>query len=250
MRKLALILLLAPLAGFGQSLATLTPQQCVSHAGDDPDGKQGWANPNLNDTGWTALSDWSFSPTQPRNWLRCHLTAAQLKAIEAMDDPHLALEVGGGYQLFFQGRQIGSFGNLSTGDYSVDDLRSYALPRKAEQGGTIALRLTFRGSDPVLGHFALGSPDTLAGYRALYILDSVRPILPYVIGYCIAGILGFLPLGLFYYDRDRRDLLWLGLLCIATAMLKGQLLLPLCFGGLFRTCAGCSLGCRQSRVPL
>jgi hypothetical protein len=61
------------------------------------------------------------------------------------------------------------------------------------------------------------------------ILQQVRPSLPYVIGFSIVGILGLVQLGLFFYDRSRRDLLLLSLVCIGLWMLRIN---ELCAGSL------------------
>jgi len=56
LRKFALLLLLAPVAGFGQSLVTIAPENCVWHAGDsiggEAVGRLRWAAPDLDESGW------------------------------------------------------------------------------------------------------------------------------------------------------------------------------------------------------
>jgi len=49
MSKLILLFLLPlPVAAFGQSIITISPQQCVWRAGDNP----AWAAENLDQTDW------------------------------------------------------------------------------------------------------------------------------------------------------------------------------------------------------
>jgi hypothetical protein len=57
MRKLALLLLLIPTALSAQSIQTISPQQCVWRAGDNP----AWAAPNLDDSGWQSYAQWRLT---------------------------------------------------------------------------------------------------------------------------------------------------------------------------------------------
>jgi hypothetical protein len=192
-------------------------KQCAWRAGDD----LRWAAPDLDESGWSPF-DGTHTAPQSRLWFRCHLDSAALRSVQ---DPHLALSIPTAYELYFQGRRIGGSGDLSTGDFSLSEDRSWPLPPLSQQPAVFALRMAWRYSpglldEQVFDSFEIGNAYTLDGDRARLILASVRPSLPYVIGYSIAGLIGFLLLGLYYYDRTRRDLLWLSLACIPMAVLR------------------------------
>ncbi len=51
-----------------QSLVSVSPQQCVWRAGDNP----AWAAPNLDETGWQPSAQWKLPLEEPHLWARCH----------------------------------------------------------------------------------------------------------------------------------------------------------------------------------
>ena len=62
MPKLILLFLFPwPVAAFGQSIITISPQQCVWRAGDNP----AWAAENLDQTGWQPFSQWKIPVLEP-----------------------------------------------------------------------------------------------------------------------------------------------------------------------------------------
>jgi hypothetical protein len=54
MRRLALLLLLVPLALPAQSIMEVSPQQCVWREGDNP----AWAAPTFTDSAWQPYTQW------------------------------------------------------------------------------------------------------------------------------------------------------------------------------------------------
>ena len=122
MRKLALLLLLPPVALAAQSIQTISPQQCVWRAGDNP----AWAAPNIDETVWQPYTQWKVNPDQPRIWVRCHADLSALRGTE-----HLALQasVPAAYELYVNGELIGGAGNLSSGNFSMDTIRSFRAPQ-------------------------------------------------------------------------------------------------------------------------
>jgi len=112
--------------------------QCVVHAGDNP----AWAKPDLEESGWKPYTQYDFSFNQPRLWMRCK---ADLGAIRGLSDPAIQLSFPAAYEAYFDGRLVGRFGSLRTGDYSMDQIRTWALPPlSADAHGVIAVRFAVR----------------------------------------------------------------------------------------------------------
>ena len=77
MSKLILLFLLPwPVAAFGQSIITISPQQCVWRAGDNP----AWAAPGLDESGWQPSAQWKLPVEAPHLWARCHADFGALRA--------------------------------------------------------------------------------------------------------------------------------------------------------------------------
>jgi sigma-B regulation protein RsbU (phosphoserine phosphatase) len=225
MRKFMLVFALAcPLASVGQSTITVSPQQCVWRAGDNP----AWAAPDLDESGWQPNPHWQrFSPAA-HIWMRCHTNLSSLKNEK---QPAIQITLYGAYQLFVNGELIGGAGNLSSGVFSLNVIRQYSLPPTALDNApeTIALRVTYRvfGQMPVTAALNMEPPTIYAGdlgaldaQRAKVILADGSALLPSTALEAMIGVLGLTLLGLFYYDRGRLDLLYLSIMCIATGALR------------------------------
>lgn len=216
MRKALLFLLVAapPLAA--QSLITISPQQCVWRAGDDP----AWAAPLLDETGWQTYSAWKINPSEPRIWVRCHVDLSSLRSAER---PALQVTLYAAYQIFADGRLMGTTGNLQSGAFNMDAIRSWQLPGDLSHHVTVALRITFHlvsmvptGPLPPL-EINAGSRELLNYRRSSLILTGVRRNLIPAICFSIIGIIGIFLLGLYLNDRGRRDLQLLSANCIMLA---------------------------------
>jgi hypothetical protein len=225
MRKLLLFLLIAatvltPVALVAQSIVTVPPQQCLWHSGDDPS----WAAPNLGETGWRPFPVKKLQSGDVRLWLRCHADLSSLRGL-----PHPAVQVNfpDAYQLFINGQPLGGAGDLHTGSFSMDSIRSFplsALKSNLPLGNTvIALRVTFRFavlSNPAsLPPLALqaGDESALHDRRSAILLAQSSQQLKTSIYDGVVGIFGFILLGLFLNDRSRRELLLLSLNCLGLA---------------------------------
>lgn len=123
-KPVLLFLLLWPLTAFGQSMVTVSPQQCVWRAGDNP----AWAAPGLDETGWQPSAQWKLPLEDPHLWARCH---ADLSSLRGTAHPAIQISLDGAYQLFVNGVRIGEAGNVRTGFYSMDTIRQYPLPPAA-----------------------------------------------------------------------------------------------------------------------
>src|SRR6516225_8015657 len=140
MRKVVLLALLSlPIFAIGQSIVRVSSQECVWRAGDDLQ----WAAASLDESAWSPFEQWKLQPDQPRIWVRCHTDFSSLKSIP---DPALQVTLFGAYQLFVSGIPIGSAGSLRSGNFSMDLMRSFPLPRDQlrVQPARIALRIIFR----------------------------------------------------------------------------------------------------------
>ena len=218
MSKLILFFLLPwPVAAFGQSIITISPQQCVWRAGDNP----AWAAPNLDETGWQPSSQWKIPVLEPHLWARC---PADLGALRGTAHPAIQISLDGAYQLFVNGVRIGGAGNVRTGFYSMNTIRQYPLPAAAlqTQPDTIALRITLR--EPIITTSPLeiyaGDMEALTGRRASVVLAESKAPLVNAACFALIGVVGLMLLGLFYYDRSRVELLYLSLLCVSLAVLR------------------------------
>jgi hypothetical protein len=215
MHRLALLfaLALSP-AAFGQPILTVSPQQCVWHAGDDPT----WAASNLDESAWQPYTNWKLDPSEPSIWVRCH---ADLSSLSATDQPALQVTLYAAYQLFVDGRPIGAAGNLQSGTFTMDAVRNWPLISSAAQPVTIVLRIARRfassvpvGPLPPLQVLA-GDESLLSDRRGAQAFGRIRARFVPSVCFSIIGILGLVLLGLWLNDRSRREILLLSLACIS-----------------------------------
>ena len=154
---------------------------------------------------------------EPHLWARCH---ADFGALRGTAHPAIQISLIGAYQLFVDGVLVGSAGNVRTGFYSMNTIRQYPLTAAVltAQPVTIALRITLR--DPIATTSPLeihaGDMEALAGRRAGNILAH-KATLPLAMA-VFFGVVGLMLLGLFYYDRSHRELLYLSILCVQGAV--------------------------------
>jgi len=218
-KRLLLFLLLWPLSSFGQSTVKVSPQQCVWRSGDDPS----WAALNLDEAGWQPSAQWKLPFEEPHLWVRCH---ADLGSLRGTAHPAIQISLAGAYQLFVNGVRLGGAGDVNTGFYSLNTIRQYPLPPAAlqTQPDTIALRMTYRDviwtTNPLEIH--AGDAGALAGRRAAFVLAQSERVLRVAFWYPLIGVVGLMLLGLFYYDRSRRELFYLSVLCACKATLGIQ----------------------------
>jgi hypothetical protein len=218
MRRLALLLLLVPSALPAQSILEVSPQQCVWRAGDNP----AWAAPNLDETGWRPYTQWKLNPNHPRIWVCCHADLSALRGTE-----HLALQasVPAAYELYANAEPIGAAGNLRSGNFSMDTIRSFPAQQSllAAQPVTLAARITYGypdfSGDVVPSPLAIraGDQEILEALRDAEVLSRIHRFTNYVVYFAIIGILAFVLFGLFLFDRSRRDLLLLSICSLGLA---------------------------------
>ena len=213
-KRVLLFLLLCPLTAFAQSIVTISPPQCVWRAGDNP----GWSATALDESGWQASTKWKLPLEEPHLWVRCH---ADLSSLRGTAHPAIQISLNGAYQLFVNGVPTGGAGNIRTGFFSMNTIRQYPLPLAAlqTQPHTIAVRMTYRDviwtMTPLDIH--AGDEEALVGRRAVFVLAQSGSELRVDAWYPLIGVVGLILLSLFYYDRSRRELLYLSILCASEA---------------------------------
>ncbi len=201
-----------------QTVITVSPQQCVWHAGDDP----AWAVPDLDESGWQPYTQWKPNPAEPRIWIRCH---ADLSLSWGTPHPALQASMPAAYELYGDGRLIGRAGELRSGNFSMDTIRSFAAPQSllANRHATLAARITygfpeFSGfMEASLLVIQAGDQQILNALHAAEILARLRSSLNYAVSFGVLGVLGFVVFGLFLFDRTRHDLLLLAIYCLGLA---------------------------------
>jgi hypothetical protein len=214
----SLLMLTVPTALSAQSVQAIASQQCVWHVGDNP----AWAAPNFDETGWHPYTQWKANPTQPRIWVRCH---ADLGALRGTAHPTLQASVPAAYELYGNGQLIGVAGNLRSGGFSMDTIRSFPAPPSllATQPVTLAARITYGYSDfsgdvePSPLSIRAGDEEILEALRDAVVLSRIHRFTNYVVFFAIIGILAFVLFGLFLFDRSRRDLLLLSICSLGLA---------------------------------
>jgi hypothetical protein len=214
------------MAGFGQSFVTIAPESCVWNAGDDPSGALHWASPALDESGWKPYTLWKLNPDEPRIWIRCHV---DLSPLHATARPALQLNLRAAYELFVNGSPAGTFGDMQTGNFTADLVRTFPLaaPIPVQAESTIALRILFRGIPDKRFDLApeANGAEWIAGDRQL--LEDRRNSLAFVngsrtlpttIAFFIVGIAGVMMLGLYLSDRSKLAFLFFAFVCWALAI--------------------------------
>ncbi len=224
---LSFALVLATVHLAAQSVVTISPQQCVWHAGDNP----AWSAPNLDESSWQPYATWKSPPGQTQMWARCH---ADLAALQSVAHPAIQLYTTAAYQLYIDGVLVGSAGNLESGNFSVDTMRAFPVNTNPLWPGpsTVALRMVRRlgavgmNSNLVLSlpaprlEIRVGDLGELEGVRARTVLNRISQDADVAICYGIIGVIAVMLLGLFIYDRSRYELLLLSVSCLCTAALR------------------------------
>ncbi len=224
MRATSLLLLFASLfapvlraQSAGSGIINITPQQCVWRAGDN----LAWAAPDLDESGWQPYTNWKLDPSEPHIWVRCH---ADLSFLRGILQPAVQVSLLAAYQLYVDGVLIGSAGDVNSGNFNMDTIRSHPLPLNALYPTTIAVRITYRlpglvqggSSQPPLG-LSAGAGSALSDRRAALLLANSSPHLIPALCFSVLGVIGAIAFGVFLYDPSRRELLLLSLLSVSLA---------------------------------
>ncbi len=179
----AFLLLFAPLfnvaisaaiAPVPTSIQTISPQQCVWRTGDNP----AWAATNLDDSAWQPYSAWNPVALEPRIWIRCHI---DLSSLQSVRKPAIQIALYAAYEVYVNGRLVGSAGSLKTGGFTLNTIREWAISADLAPPAVIALRITrrviFRVPVERGPQFAIsvGGWDLLQDRRSAVIVSQVAP---------------------------------------------------------------------------
>jgi hypothetical protein len=227
---LAVVLFMMPVALAAQSVMTISTQQCVWHAGDDPS----WSAPANNDAaeaGWQPYSTRTLKHSPERYWLRCPVDTSALRGTAR---PSLQVTLFAAYEAFVDGERVGEMANLQSGNYSINAVRSYPLPGQVSTPGPhlLALRISSRGSLPATGpvvrlvmvplQLRWGDAGMLDALRAQNVLAREADYLKTTAGFAIIGVLSVVLIGLYINDRSRREFLLLSLVCLSLGIVRGN----------------------------
>jgi phosphoserine phosphatase RsbU/P len=202
-----------------QSALSIPPQNCVWQQGDNP----AWAAPNLDDSGWQPASKWSgLSTPTPYFWLRCRFHPSRLAPTV---QPQLQVSGDLAWQIFANGRLIGSSGDVLTGAHAVGLAVDYPAAEFLQRNDpvSVAVRMTFTpeiNGGQLLPQLALGDPNFQqnAYYYAVYQSTQAQCIT--WICYALIASAGFFFLALYWFDRTQRYVLWISLTWLSLADLR------------------------------
>jgi hypothetical protein len=192
------------------------------HAGDDPDGSKGWAQPGFDDSNWTpcdpSKSLHSYFPQGNPGfvWYRLHIKVAPI-------EPGLALEewgLGSAVTVFMNGATVFQIGRMAPYvPYTSGEQLLAVIPEHQIATGNLVLAVRVHLSNPDWNtalpglyyvNLVLGQAEALRdrmwlfgiGYNWLYCLDGLLSL-----GLGIASIL------LYSAESRRREYLWLTIIC-------------------------------------
>jgi hypothetical protein len=199
------------------------------HTGDDPR----WASPSFDDSRWepiTASDSWGnqgHSGYTGFAWYRRHL---EINLAPGANTTYALLipPVDDAYEVYWDGKLIGSYGKLPPGPhwYYTSFFRAFAVP--AADAGTIAIRVWkspllfvdagalggMKGPPPILG-----DADSISAQLAVSNSEST---LQYLYDFSLMILYGFVTLvSLLLWSRDRKVglFLWLGIFTGTPAIL-------------------------------
>lgn len=174
--------------------------------------------------GWTAKGHpgyWGYA------WYRIRVQVESRPGVKlALAGPS---DVDDSYQFFDNGVYVGSFGDFSSGDPSVQYSRPmmFELPQSAndrtgEATQVIAFRVWMQPSTLTQGDWvggfhnapSLGEAEAVAARHQVLWDSMIRTYLPQPAQFLIFGMLGLLALSLFLFDRTDRVYLWIGALLL------------------------------------
>lgn len=199
------------------------------HLGDD----LAWANPTFDDSAWEQISadtTWG-AQTHPSYagfaWYRRHITIENSGPASAKSLAILIPPVDDVYDLYWNGKKIGSYGAMPPGSnwWATGHSAVYTLPVSSGTG-VLALRVwkaPLASIDPSsIGGFEsvplIGDPDVLAAQAKLPYYTNDETGLP---GYLIAAVVlvaGLLSFLLYLRDRGQGLYLWLALYLVASGL--------------------------------
>jgi hypothetical protein len=219
------LLFAAPLAASCQSFISIPLSACLYHVGDDP----AWASPSLDDHAWLPYNSWRAPGPHIRLWVRCH---ADLHFQQPIANPVIQVWLASAYELHLDGQPIAQFGNIRSGNFSLNAIRSYPISPVSldSRPHLVALRVNdctwHYGAAPITSlmsrplELRMGDPESLENLRAQIILTRVSGYAGVTARYGIIGVLSFPLFILFLFDRSRTVLLLFAIASFSLACLR------------------------------
>lgn len=203
------------------------------HLGDN----LAWANPSFNDSHWEQLSasePWGAQahPSQAGfAWYRRHIVIDNSGPAATKDLAVLVPPVEDVYDLYWNGRKIGSYGALPphANWWNAGHPAVYKLPQGARTG-VLAFRVwkaPLSSVDPseVGGFLAapqIGDARTLSAAAMMRVYRNDEHRLPMLLVSAVILVAGLLSLLLYFRDRDQSLYLWLALYLLAGGLVGMQ----------------------------
>ncbi len=166
------------------------------HVGDD----MRWASPSFDDSDWPALRVPGplpeVEPERKPYWIRLHLETG------AISDPGLLLgDIGYAYEVYWDGRRIGQFGDLSHGTWFVPGAQIFPIPAHLATSGAhaVAVRIGQIGGAGGRTHAWRGDSRVgdLAALRDAHSTQMHARLQPWLLDLLIN--FGFLLAGLYFF---------------------------------------------------
>jgi len=236
MRRLALILLLLTLPGtmVAQNFSLITGREPIAsldglwrfHTGDNP----AWASPGFDDSSWPVIrSDESWTKQGYADyggyaWYRFTIQVPDYRSPVALLLPRIYT----GYQVYAQGKLIGSAGSISTSlaPYFAADPRVFHLPSGLAGPSSIQIAIRVWEYQPIVSWVgggiltagsAAGDPALLEQRRDASLKDRTHALANNYAYSLLAAVVGLTILGLFLLRRKEREYLWFSILLLAGA---------------------------------
>jgi phosphoserine phosphatase RsbU/P len=203
------------------------------HAGDDPDGREGWAQPDFDDSSWTpcdpskSLHNYFPNGNPGIVWYRLHLKVAQTQTGLALEEWLISSAVVGftnGVQIFQVGR-VAPFIPYTSGEQLITP-----IPPDQMATGSVVIALRVHTSNPdwnqiqpglVPYNLILGQQEALRDHSWIFAVGN--GLLPFLDGLISLG-LGIAAILLYSAQSRRKEYLWLSLFCACDVLRNSQLL--------------------------
>ncbi len=198
--KLFAAAVLFAVSAFGQ---TVEMSNCVYRGGDDP----AWAAVGYDDSGWARTPNGLPGGL----WMRCRGT------LPVKTSPlYVQLNLSAAWELYANGRKIGTFGDPASGFATADTIQQRQIPAEPARGELlIAVRV---GDRPLLYRLlskpVLGTAQELEVSRFEVFHDAILEGLGTRVASYAMGIAGLILLILSIADQKHRETLWLGIFCL------------------------------------
>ena len=198
---------------------SIGPEQCVWQKGDD----DALAAPSLDESTWHLATQWSgiATPT-PYFWLRCRFDPSRLSPTV---EPELQVSGDLAWQVFANGRLVGSSGNIVTGAHTVGLADDYSAPEFSQRDTPliVAVRMTFSphiNGEQSLPQLSLGDADLQRNTYWSQVYQRTQSQAVTWACYALIASAGLFFLALYWFDRSQRYILWVSLTWLSLADLR------------------------------